>query len=183
MTAPGQRPRTPLSAMSLIMQGRRLAAAQTAAAVRLLASDAAAPTVHSALGVRAAPFHRPRSMSTAAAAADLWAPSVSPSRPATAALSAAAGLVSEWTQRIAIWLAAPKSKITAHRRGQKRQHQKLKWAPVMARCPKCDRVMREREVVSRCPQPECPCGVPRPAAAKLQQAAAQEDSSAVASGN
>lgn len=43
-------------------------------------------------------------------------------------------------------------------------------------CSKCDRVMRQQEVVSRCPVADCPSGVSRPSAIKAQAlAASQED--------
>lgn len=168
--------------MALLMQSRRLTTSGVASAVRLLMSNgatagsAASTPAHSALC--SAPTHSSRSMCTAAAS--LCAPAhpgsaLSPAA-AAAAISTASSSISEWMDRISIWLAAPKSKITAHRRGQKRQHQKLKAASVMSRCPKCDRVMRQQEVVSRCPVADCPSGVSRPSAIKAQAlAASQED--------
>lgn len=97
--------------MSLYRQGTGLAATHAAAAVRAFTGQAtysAGPASLTAL--RAAPPHSSRGMSTAAAY--MWAPAPSPPSSVTAALSAATGLVSEWTQRISIWLAAPKSKAT-----------------------------------------------------------------------
>ena len=94
--------------MSLLRQSRGLVATQAAAAVRSLVGAAGPPAPHSAL--QAVPSHSSRGMSTAAASS--WAPAQSPPGSVTAALSAATGFVSEWTQRISIWLAAPKSKVT-----------------------------------------------------------------------
>ena len=45
--------------------------------------------------------------------------------------------------------AAPKTKVSRHRRGNRRQHQRLD-APTLVVCPQCSQLMRAHRVCKSC---------------------------------
>jgi len=45
--------------------------------------------------------------------------------------------------------AAPKTKVSRHRRGNRRQHQRLD-APSLVVCPQCNQLMRSHHVCKNC---------------------------------
>ena len=45
--------------------------------------------------------------------------------------------------------AAPKTKVSRHRRGNRRQHQRLD-APTLVTCPTCNQLMRAHRVCKNC---------------------------------
>ncbi|KAL4422708.1 hypothetical protein ABPG75_008905 [Micractinium tetrahymenae] len=53
-------------------------------------------------------------------------------------------------------LAAPKKKVSPHRRGNRNATKYIRFVPVVAQCSKCQRVFQQQSVPSKCDEDECP---------------------------
>ncbi|KAL4448959.1 hypothetical protein ABPG77_007676 [Micractinium sp. CCAP 211/92] len=53
-------------------------------------------------------------------------------------------------------LAAPKKKVSPHRRGNRNATKYIRFVPVVAQCSKCQRVFQQQSVPSKCDEDDCP---------------------------
>mmetsp|Transcript_4904 Transcript_4904/g.14129 ORF Transcript_4904/g.14129 Transcript_4904/m.14129 type:complete len:169 (-) Transcript_4904:463-969(-) len=82
-------------------------------------------------------------------------------QPAGSGWGAPGGLMaqlSDYMHAIGMWLACPKHKVSRHRRGLRRQHQRMSATGRMSQCGLCDKVFPVRTIMSSCKRDGCPSG-------------------------